>query len=413
MDVSRRTFLKSGISMAGVCLGWSHLSAIAAYAASFEPRKPGSSKILVVVQLLGGNDGINTVIPYSSPAYYKLRPTIAIKQEQVLHLNNDIGLHPEMKGMADLFKSGKLAVVAGAGYPNPNRSHFRSIEIWQTAQPDKIADTGWLGRYLDQTSEGKTTNSKVFPAINVDPSLPKSLSANRVLVPSVTDVNQFRFNTDAHAQQDRQCQLDSFKRIYSNYDLGRPDVKLLSEVGLDAMQASDYLLGVVKQYKDGVVYPNSGFARSLKFISQMICAGVDSRIYNVSLGGFDTHAAQQRTQASLLQQLSEGITAFQKDLEDHHLDQDVMIVTISEFGRRVAQNNGNGTDHGTAEPVFIVGSGVKGGVYGEYPSLNNLDSGDLKFTTDFRSIYATLLDRWLKGDSKQILGGRFDHLAFV
>jgi uncharacterized protein (DUF1501 family) len=413
MKVTRRNFLKSGVSMAGLCLGWSQLQAIAAYAANFEPRKPGSSKILVLVEMSGGNDGVNTVIPYSSTAYYKARPSLAIKQDNVLTLNNDLGLHPSMTGMHQLFGDGKLAVIVGAGYPNPNRSHFRSIEIWQTAQPEKIIETGWLGRYLDLSGTAKSTNGKLFPAINVEPTLPKTLSADRTVVPSVSDVNQFRFLTDSHYDQDRKCQLESFKRIYSNFDLQRPEVKMLKEVGLDAMEASDYLLRIVKEYKNNVTYPDTGFARSLKFIAQLISAGVDARVYNVGLGGFDTHAGQLGAHANLLKTLSEGITAFQTDLEDHGVDKDVMLMTFSEFGRRVAQNNGNGTDHGTAEPLFIVGSAVTGGIYGDYPSMTNLDSGDLKFTVDFRNVYSTVLDRWLSADSQQVLGSKFDHLKFV
>lgn len=413
MNVSRRNFLKRGLFATGICLGWNHLSAIAAYAASLEPRKPGSSKILVVVQLAGGNDGINTVIPYSQPAYYKMRPNLAIKQEKVLTINHDIALNPNMTAMQELYESGKAAIVLGAGYPNPNRSHFRSIEIWQTAEPERIADTGWLGRYLDSSCEFKTVSAKIFPAINVDSFLPKTLSAERVIVPSVANVNQFRFNTDSHYQQDRKCQMDSFNRIYSSFDLDRPQVRMLTEVGLDAMQASDYLLQAVKNYKNTIKYPDSGFARSLQFIAQMVTSGVSARIYNVSLGGFDTHSNQLGAQGNLLKQLSEGIAAFQKDLEEHHLDQDVILMTFSEFGRRVAQNNGNGTDHGTAEPLFIVGSSVKAGIYGDYPSLTNLDSGDLKYTTDFRCAYATLLERWLQADSKPILGANYSQLPFI
>jgi uncharacterized protein (DUF1501 family) len=234
-----------------------------------------------------------------------------------------------------------------------------------------------------------------------------------VIVPSVANVNQFRFLADSHYQQDKKNQVDAFKRMYANFDLERPNIKLLKEVGLGAMEASDYLFDAVKNYKDGVVYPDNNFARGLKFIAQMICAGVDAQIYNISLGGFDTHTNQLGTHANLLKQLSNGIAAFQKDLEAHQVDGDVALMTFSEFGRRVAQNNGNGTDHGTAEPMFIVGTGIKGAVYGDYPSLTNLDNGDLKFNLDFRSVYSTLLDRWLAADSKLVLGRRYDHLAFV
>ena len=226
MNVSRRNFLKQGIGTAGLCLGWNHLSTIASYAAAFEPRKAGSSKILVVVQLAGGNDGINTVIPYSQAAYYKLRPTLGIKEDKLLVLNKDVGLNPNMTAMADLYKAGKVAIVLGAGYPNPNRSHS-SIEIWQTAEPERIADTGWLGRYLDNSSDCKTVGGKLFPAINVDSFLPKTLSAEHIIVPSVSNMNQFKFNTDSHYQKDRKCQMDSFNRIYSQFDIDRPQVRML------------------------------------------------------------------------------------------------------------------------------------------------------------------------------------------
>jgi uncharacterized protein (DUF1501 family) len=188
---------------------------------------------------------------------------------------------------------------------------------------------------------------------------------------------------------------------------------LVKNIGLDSIKSSDYLFSVVKGYKGNVNYPDSGFARSLKFISQMICAGVSARVYNVSLGGFDTHSGQTNKQDRLLKQLSEGVSAFQRDLEGHGVDRDVIVMTFSEFGRRVAQNNGNGTDHGTAAPQFIIGSSVKGGIYGDYPSLTDLDNGDLKYKVDFRNVYGTVLDRWLKADSRQILGAHFDDMGFI
>lgn len=411
MEISRRKFITNGV---GVLLSSSQLFSLAARAASFEPRKIGASKILVVIQMAGGNDGLNTVIPYGFGQYYQLRPNLAIKPNEVLPLTGTVGLHPGMTGLNDLYKDGKLAIALGVGYPNPNRSHFRSIEIWQTGEPEKISNTGWIGRYLDESSQaGGSPSKRLFPAINVDPMLPKSLSADRVIVPSVSDVNQFKFNTDVHYQLDRQKQIEAFNRIYSSFEIDRPSARLLQEVGLDAMQASDYLLKVVKNYKSDVTYPDNGFGRSMKFIAQMITAGVDARVYNLSLGGFDTHANQLRTQAGLLKQFSDSLCAFQKDLEHHGVDQDVMLIAFTEFGRRVAENNGRGTDHGTAEPVFIMGSKVKGGLYGDYPSLTNLDSGDLKFAIDFRHIYSTCIDRWLGADSRQILGARFDNLEFV
>ena len=413
MSISRRNFLKAGLGAVSVSLGAPHFLALAAQAANFDSRKVGKSKILVTIQLAGGNDGINTVIPYGVGQYYQVRPQINIPEKEVLPLTGQIGLHPSMTGLSELYKAGKVGIVLGAGYPNPNRSHFRSIEIWQTADPNKIIETGWLGRYLDLAKGQLAEVDYPLPAVNVDASLPKTLSATQVIVPSVANVYDFKFSTDQHYQQDRKYQLSIFNDVYSKFDGSRPSIDLLKKVGLDSVEAADYLLKVVQNYKSDVQYPDNGFGKGMKFISQMITAGVKSQIYNISLGGFDTHAGQKGAQANLLKQLSEGITAFQKDLEAHHVDQDVLVMTFSEFGRRVAENGGRGTDHGTAEPMFIVGSGVKGGLYGDYPSLTNLDNGDLKFGVDFRTVYSTVLDRWLGADSQQILGAHYENLRFV
>ena len=413
MSLTRRDFLKAGLGAVSLSLGAPHFLALAAQAANFEPRVAGKSKILVVIQLAGGNDGINTVVPYGFGEYYRARPTIGVAQKDVLALNNMIGLHPSMTGINDLYKQGKVGVILGAGYPKPNRSHFRSIEIWQTGDPDRIIETGWLGRYLDLSASHTCGSDYPLPAVNVDSSLPKTLSAERVVVPSVANVYDFKFVTDQHYQQDRKFQLEVFNNIYAKFDMDRPNVDMLRRVGMDSIEAADYLVKVVQNYKGTVNYGDSGFGKGMKFIAQMITAGVKSQIYNISLGGFDTHAGQARAQANLLKQLSEGITAFQKDLEDHHLDEDVMVMTFSEFGRRVAENGGHGTDHGTAAPMLLIGSKLRGGIYGEYPSLSNLDSGDLKYTVDFRTVYSTILDRWLAADSRQILGANYENIRFV
>ena len=414
MALTRRDFLKTGLTTAGLVLSWTELCALCTQAAGLEPQRPGAGKILVVVQMAGGNDGLNTVVPYGNGMYYQARPSLAVKQGDVLPMDGQIGWHPNMTAINDLYKAGKVAVLLGVGYPEPNRSHFRSIEIWQTAEPNRIVDTGWLGRYLDLAATGKQkADNKLFPAVNVDPVLPKSLSAERVIVPSVSDMNQFRFTTDAHYQQDRHNQLVAFQNIYADFSLNRPHVDLLRDVGLNTTKASDYLLQTVNNYKSDVKYLKNQFALGLRFIAQMITAGTAAQVYNITLNGFDTHANQLHIQANLLKNFSDSIAAFQRDLEAHSMDQDVLLFAFSEFGRRVAQNNGDGTDHGTAELVFVVGSAVKGGIYGTYPSLTNLDQGDLKYHIDFRGIYATLLDRWLNADSKQVLGARYDNIAFV
>lgn len=408
MAVSRRKFIHGGLGMLGLALSAQELFKLSAQAARAESRRQ-----LVLIQLTGGNDGLNTVIPFGNGHYYDARPQIAVPQKDVLRLNDtiQIGLHPAMTGMQELFKSGNLAIVEGAGYASPNRSHFRSIEIWQTAEPNKIGDTGWLGRYLDLACGGK--EREALPAVNVDAMLPKTLFARKIVVPSVNNIYEFRFRTDPHFRKDRDTQIEAFEDIYRDFDSKRPHADVLQKAGLEANHASDYLLKIVKSYKSSVKYPSGKLGDGLKFVAQMISGGVTAPVFTVSLDGFDTHANQQRAQAALLKQLSDALLAFQNDLKAHSLDDRVVTLVFSEFGRRVQENSGKGTDHGTAEPLFIIGSAVKGGIYGESPSLTALDNGDLKHTIDFRTAYATILERWLGADSVQVLGKRFEILPIL
>jgi len=408
MTVSRRKFIKGGLGLGvlGLMMSAEELLRLPAGAADGKGRRQ-----LVLIQLSGGNDGLNTVIPYANGAYYDARPQIAIAPKEVLALDDALGLHPSMVGMQDLYRAGNLAIVQGAGYPGANRSHFRSIEIWQTAQPDRIGDTGWLGRYLDLAYSGKERVS--LPAVNVDPLLPKSLFSQKIVVPSVHNIYEFRFRTDPRLRKDRDRQIAAFQDIYNNFDSKRAHAELLRKAGLEANHASDHLLNIVKTYKGNVKYPAGRLADGLKFISQMICGGITAPVFTASLDGFDTHANQKRAQANLLKQLSDALMAFQTDLKDHGLEENVLTLVFSEFGRRVQENSAKGTDHGTAEPLFIVGSKVKGGIFGEAPSLTSLDNGDLKYTVDFRTVYATILEQWLNADSHEILGKNFEKLPIV
>lgn len=407
MPVSRRKFIQGGLGLSalGLIYGVEGLFAEPVRAAD------GKKRQLVLIQLSGGNDGLNTVIPFANGAYYDARPEIAITQKDILKLNDQVGLHPSMTGMHELYKEGHLAIIEGAGYPGANRSHFRSIEIWQTAEPERIADTGWLGRYLDLAYGEK--QRVPLPAVNVDPMLPKSLFARKIVVPSVHNIYEFRFRTDPQFRKDREKQIATFEDIYRSFDSKRPHAELLQKAGLEANHASEHLFKIVKAYKGNVKYPAGKLGDGLKFISQMILGGVSAPVFTVSLDGFDTHANQKRAQANLLKQLSDGLAAFQNDLKEHGLEQDVLTLVFSEFGRRVQENSGKGTDHGTAEPLIIVGSQVKGGMYGEAASLTSLDNGDLKYTVDFRTVYATILERWLAADSAEILGKHFEILPFV
>ena len=396
--------------MAGVALAAPQLLELLANQAQAAPRTVGASKILVLIQLSGGNDGLNTVIPFSDPAYLKLRPVIGLKPDTVLKLDDKTALNPNMGPFQELYKAGKLAIVQNVGYPAPNRSHFRSIEIWQTAEPKKIKDTGWIGRYLDLASSGRSTIDNIFPAINIDPILPKTLSAQKVVVPSISDMANFTFKADPRYEADRKAQLATFNAIYKKYPLNRPYIDQIRRVGLDTTEASDSISKMVASYKDGAKYPNNAFGRGMQFIAQLIIGGVNCSIYNISLGGFDTHTNEVRGHENLFRTLTQAVQSLQTDLENHGVDKDVAIMTFSEFGRRVAENGGRGTDHGAAAPLFVIGSGVKGGIIGDNPSLTDLDDGDLRYKTDFRSIYASVLDKWLSADSKAILGDRFDQL---
>jgi uncharacterized protein (DUF1501 family) len=413
MTISRRKFLQSGLGLMAMYMSAPQLLTLAARAATYKPRKPGESKILVVIQMGGGNDGLNTVIPFNAGEYYAARPVIGIKPDKVLKVDNNVGFNPNMDALHALHQSGKVAVIQGVGYPNPNRSHFRSIEIWQTANPDKIVETGWLGRYLDYTCSADDSAANLFAAVNVEPTLPKTLAAQKVLVPSVNNVFDFKFRTDPEYAADREAQVKTFNQIYESFELKRPQVELLREAGAEANKASEYLQKIVRSYKSDVKYPANNFGNGLKFIAQMIAGGVNSRIYTVNLDGFDTHTNQLGVQNRLLKQFSDGVGAFYRDLEAHGLQDDVVIFAFSEFGRRVAENNGRGTDHGTAAPVWVIGSQVKGGVYGDHPSLTSLDAGDLRYKIDFRNIYATLLEKWMGADSKAVLGQNFDIMPFV
>lgn len=408
MGVSRREFLKGGIA-AGLYLSATQLLELSAAAANNGSSQSSKRRVLVIVQLNGGNDGLNMVIPHSDPVYYKQRPSISISQERLLKLTDDIALNPAMKDLQRLFSNEKLAVIQGVGYPNANRSHFRSIEIWQTAQPDKLGETGWLGRYLDRCDQC----DGIFPAINLDPSLPKTLCGDNIIVPTIQNAGTFKFRIDDFLAADRQNVINTFNDIYDKYGSSNPQAELLRKAGKDAIKASDQLQELTKKYKSKVNYPGTNFGNSLKFIAQMITGNLPSIIYGANLDGFDTHANQSKQQDRLLGELSDGLAAFQQDLEEHGKADEVITLVFSEFGRRVAENGGKGTDHGTAGPVMLLGSKIKGGLYGEQPSLSKLDQGDLKYTVDFRSIYSTILTGWFGTDAKDILGHRFEDLKFV
>lgn len=408
MATSRRRFLDTGLKLLASGLVLPRFLARTAWAL---PEGGGSDRMLVVVQLSGGNDGINTLIPYSDPNYYRLRPTLAAKQDQILPLDANLGLHPNMQQLFDLYRERRVAVLPGVGYPNPNRSHFRSMEIWQTAEPDRQLTTGWIGRFIDTLSSNND-----LQAVNIGESVPLALLGQTSRVTSFQSPEGFQVQTDPRFPDDRPAKLRAMRQIYgASMDPNEPaDLDYIRQVTLQTLVTADELQRIGQDYQTHVTYPNTAFARGLQSIVKMMSSSTHTPIYYISLGGFDTHAQQVNTQANLLRQLSEGLVAFYRDLEEHYLADRVLTFTFSEFGRRVHENGSAGTDHGTALPMFAVGFNIQGGIHGSQPSLEDLDSnGDLRFQVDFRSVYATVLRGWLGADADRVLGAFYPSLNFL
>ncbi|HTS16688.1 MAG TPA: DUF1501 domain-containing protein [Verrucomicrobiae bacterium] len=383
-------------------------------------------RVLVVVQMGGGNDGLNTVVPYGLDDYYRVRNTIYIEPDRVLKLNDTVGLHPNLARLKAMYDDGRMAIVQGVGYPNPDRSHFRSMEIWHTADPQsKTVAYGWLGRYVDNECPGCDAQAnRINPmgAIGLNSEMPLALKSRRGLSIAMDNPDAFRWTPLAEEARDPKHAAATFEKLnhvvtasLDNPEIARLD--FLSRVAMNAELSSTRIREIVKKYKPGPVrsYPNSGLARQLQTVAELIGGGLDTRVYYVSLGGFDTHANELGTHGRLMTELSEGIDAFYSDLDRQGNGDRVLTMTFSEFGRRVAQNASDGTDHGTAAPMFLFGRCVKPGIYGTHPDLqpDKLDHGDLKFATDFRSVYSTVLENWLGAKSAPILGQSFEKLAFV
>jgi uncharacterized protein (DUF1501 family) len=365
--------------------------------------------ILVVVQLSGGNDGLGTVIPYKDSRFFAVRPRIAPQPDQVLRLTDSVGLHPSLSNLKSLYDGGHVAVLQGVGYPNPSRSHFRAMQIWQTARPDVNEPTGWLGRYLEAEDDDEANTLR---AINIGLMVPRTLWTETTLVPSITNLESYQFRTDGRFLGDPAAQLDAIQHL-CEHSMHGPLEDFIGQAAIDALQSSHTLKSVVGRYQTSVKYGNNPFAEGMRLIAQIIAADLGTRIFYISLGGFDTHANQAKTHASLLQILDEGIAAFYQDLDRMGKADQVAVMTFSEFGRRVAENAGQGTDHGTALPMFLIGGGIKGGIYGNNPDLANLDSGDLRMQTDFRSVYASVIRYWLGADPSRVIEGNFGDMQFT
>ena len=412
LPTTRREFLR----LSGRGIG---LLAFSRFAPSFlvnstraaTPTPEKDRTILVLVQLAGGNDGLNTLVPFEDANYYRLRPTLAIARTEVLRATDTLGLHPACGALQQLLHDGRLAIIQNVGYPNPNRSHFRSTEIWETASASsEFLATGWVGRFFDNTCRGQPADAHDPVGLHVTDGLPQSfLGADE----------HPTFGLSPYARNHRENEEN--RRLLEALAHG-PDRSprsatetFLEHTLMDALVTEQKVQSILAGYRPdaNANYPSDLFAHSLRDIAALIAAGLPTRVYFTSLSGFDTHGSQAAQHARLLGTLSDGLAAFQRDLAAHRLDDQVLTMTFSEFGRRPSENESHGTDHGTAAPLFVMGSRVKAGVHGRPPSLNLAPNQDLTFSTDFRRAYATVLDRWLGCDSRPVLNGAFAPLDFV
>ena len=418
---TRRQFMHSGlvvVSTASTIPTFLQHSAVALADPLDSPRTtslPGvpQDRILVVVQLSGGNDGLNTVVPYGQRAYYDMRPGIAVPRGQVLRLggkadNQGLGFHPSLANLKDMIDNGLGAVVQGVGYPNPNRSHFASMDIWHTCQMRGRRGTGWLGRAMDQIAPEKSTGT-----ITIGSKAPLACIGQRGAPVSFENANLFRWaGADLHKAIGRH--YDKINRAGVLPGMGQDTVEATSQAAfvmrtaLDAQLASDRIRAAVAK---GTItgFPGGRLANQLRMVASMIRAGLPTRVYYVGLGGFDTHGGQFGRHANLLREFATAMQAFYRELKAMGDDGRVLSVAFSEFGRRVRQNASQGTDHGTAGPMYLFGPMVRPGLLGDHPSLSELDNDDLIYNVDFRSVYATVLDTWLKADSRKVLGRAFKH----
>ena len=372
-------------------------------------------RTLIVIQRAGGNDGLNTVVPYTDGHYAQLRPTLGLAASEVLPLNDRLALHSSLAKLKPYWQSDKLAIVEGVGYPNPSLSHFQAMDIWQTLDLAGQGSQGWLGKYVAGLVD---RDGHPFQSLAMGTTLPTALRALNSDVPVVASPQNYRLQPDPAAPRPSgdtpDPRLQALLKLYNTYPRSAPYAALLDATAALATQGATGLADAERAYKPATTYPTSNLGRGLQVLAEVIASGLGLRVGYVTLGGFDTHADQKTTHATLLADLAASLSAFYDDLTAHGLAENVLVMTWSEFGRRVHENASEGTDHGTAAPLFVLGNGVTGGVYGEPPDLSNLDAyGNLKFSVDFRSVYATVLDGWLGAPASAVLGGDFGNQGFL
>jgi len=394
-EINRRRFLiasagagAAGLLSTAVAVSWPDLMR----AAQDRPL-PANAGVLVIVTLYGGNDGINTLIPYADNAYHDARPDLAYAPGDVIHLDEQLGLNPAMKGLAQLWNQRQLAIVRGVGYPRPDHSHFRSMDIWQTASPAEPVSTGWIGRWLDANGDDP------LRAVNIGPVLPPLAVGEKYTAAALSPGG-------AAGKAEK---FDAIMTALGNDDPNDTPAMAAVCKAYRAARTADTTFASVKASDEG----RNSLATQLSMVASAVKARVPTRVYTVQLGGFDTHANERATQQRLLQTLDEAVARFLQEMSGDRYGKNVVLLAYSEFGRRVRANASQGTDHGTAGPVFVAGVPVRGGFYGEEPSLTNLDNGDLKFTTDFRDVYYELLKRTVAADPTPSVGAGRRSLGFL
>ena len=370
----------------------------------------GKPPVLVVVQLTGGNDFMNTIIPYTNEHYYDARPTVVIEKDTVLPLNDELAFNPNAAPLKEMFDDGNVAIVQGIGYENSSRSHFRAMDIWHTCEPVKVGTEGWLGRAIRDIDPDK---ENVLTAVNIGRGLPRALVAPGVPVTSVGDLDNVGLMTSIEERDRRDKALEMFKKMYAPAIGTGPVMEYLAQTGSDVHIGADILKQAPASYTSEVEYADNPIAKSLKDVARTHIAGLGTRIFYTSHGGYDHHANELKTHPQLMTELSGAISDFFQDLRDHDASEEVVMLVFTEFGRRM-RDNGSGTDHGSGGGAFIIGDRVKGGLYSDYPSLEPsrwLNGEDLEWTIDYRGIYSTILDQWLGLDPAPIVDGQFEQIT--
>ncbi|MGH2587519.1 MAG: DUF1501 domain-containing protein [Dehalococcoidia bacterium] len=365
--------------------------------------------VLVVLQLTGGNDFLNTIVPANNGVYHDARPLLALDPDEVIPLTNALGFHPNMKPFVDLYTEGKVAVIQGIGYPNQNRSHFRGMDIWHTCEPDTIATEGWLGKVIRDLDP---QHANVLTGVSFGRGLPRAMASPGVPVTSVGDLDSYGLMSGIAAQEQRQEALEIFKWMYAPAIGTGMVMDYLGRTGMDVITGADLLKRAPAMYQSTVQYQENPVAKSLRDVARVHLAGLGTRVFYVQQGGYDTHATQLPVHPRLLAELSQAIADFFQDLRDHNASEEVAMLVFTEFGRRI-KDNGSGTDHGSGGGAYIIGERVNGGLYAEYPSLEPsrwLNGEDLRHHIDFRGVYGTVVEQWLGLDSTPIVGGVYEQV---